>query len=545
MEKRIETIALLNALKHGGKAQTGSVLGAVFAEYPSLKEQAQKWNTQVQEIVKKVNSIPFEEQKRLLEKREPGILEEKKKKKERDLPQLPNVKGNVVTRMAPEPSKYPHFGHALTFLINYLYAKKYHGRCILRIDDTNPEKAKKEYYQALDDALRWLEITPDKKVVASEQMDEFYRYAGKLIDKEAAYVCFCEQEKMRQYRMKSMLCEHREQTVKKNVEEWSNMLNRKYQPGEATLRLRGDMDSTNAVMRDPVLFRVCTIPHPIQKTKYIVWPMYDFESAIGEELCNVTHILRSIEFGTMRTELQNYIKETLGLPRQEVVQYGRFSITGAETHGRVIREKIMKGEVAGWDDPRLVTLASLRRRGIVPETFRELVYDVGLSPTETRLDWSAIAATNRKIIDPTTPRFFFVKDPKKIKIKQTPKEAVVPNHPENKTLGQRKIVLGEEFYIQDQLKKGKVYRLMHLFNFKDNICISQEYDPKLKAKIIHGVPVNGAIDVEVLMDDGTVIKGKGEKALKDLEDGTTVQFERLFFCKLENKEKMLFVYTHD
>lgn len=545
MDKEIEKFTLFNAVKFNGKANPGAVLGHLFAEDPELKNKAKELSQKVQEIVKKVNALSLQEQRKNLEKIAPELLEEKKEKKKRELPELPNVHGLVVTRMPPEPSKYLHLGHAMSFLINYMYAKKYHGKCVLRLDDTNPEKAKKEYYDSIYEDFLWLRIAPDKTVIASQEMDTFYKYAMELIEKERAYVCFCNKEKVSEYRTHAKICEHRTHQVHKNKEEWQAMLDRKYKPGEATLRLVGEIDSGNATMRDPILFRMIKAEHAITKDKYYVWPTYDFETVIGEEITGVTHILRSIEFGTMRVELQDYIKDILGFRKQDVLQYGRISVNGFETQGRVIREKIEKGEVSGWDDPRLMTLKALKRRGIVPETFYELTLEVGLSPTATNLDWSQVAAINRKIIDPTTKRYFFVKDPKKIHIENMLKQVQAPLHPEHKDMGFKTIHFDEEFYIQDSLEKGKIYRFMHLFNFKDNKFISQEYDPALKAKIIHCVPVKDAVNVHILMADGSTVTGKAEAAIKDLKEGEIVQFERQFFCRLDNKEKMLFVYTHD
>ncbi len=545
MEKEIEKLALHNAIKYEGKANPGAVLGHLFGENPKLKEKATEISQKVQAFVKQVNAMSLDDQIARLKKIAPELLEEKKAKKKKELPSLPNVHGTVVTRIPPEPSKYPHFGHALSFLLNYLYAKKYNGKCILRIDDTNPEKAKKEYYDALYDALLWLRISPDDTIIASKEMETFYQYAEQLIEKEVAYVCFCDRETMSHHRTKSMICDHREQSVSHTMDEWKKMLAGKYKPGEATLRLRGDMDAANAVMRDPVLFRVSTASHPLVKDKYKVWPMYDFESAVAEEMCGVTHILRSIEFGTMRIELQDYIKKILGLKKQEVVQYGRFSIQGYETQGRVIREMIEKNEVQGWDDPRLATIMALRRRGIVPDTFYELCVEVGLSTTATNLDWSVVASVNRRLIDPTTRRFFFVRNPKKVHIEHRLRDVDVPNHPENKELGTRKMRLGHNFYVQDDIDPLKVYRFMHLFNFIGEKFLSEEYDASIGAKIIHAVPVDDAIDVKVLMADGSILEGKGEAALAELNEGDIVQFERQFFCRLDNRENMLFVYAHD
>lgn len=543
MKKEARILALQNAVKYDGKANVGAVIGALLGKHPDFKDKIKELSKDVQAVVKEVNALSSDEQHAELKKLAPET-EEKKEKKKRELPELPNVHGKVVTRIPPEPSKYPHLGHALSFLINYLYAKKYQGKCILRIDDTNPEKAKKEYYDALDDALAWLGIKPNKTIIASKEMETFYKYIEVLIKNEHAYACFCDKDTVSEYRTKAMVCEHRRQTVEKNFDIWKDMLAGKYKAGEVVLRLAGEIDATNATMRDPVLFRIVTTAHPITKKKYIVWPMYDFETVVGEEIAGVTHILRSNEFGLMRVELQNYIKDLLGFTKQDVIQYGRFNVIGAETQGRVIREMIEKNEVTGWDDPRLVTVMALRRRGIVPETFYELALEVGLSSTVTNLDWSMVAAINRKIIDPVTKRYFFIKDPRKITIHHPLKTVDVPLHPENKKLGKKHVTLGDTFYVSDPIEKGRVYRFMHMFNFKNETFLSEEYDHTLGAKIIHAVPAHNAVDVHVLMNDGTIIKGKGEKALEDIKEGEIVQFERAFFCRLDDKKKKLFVYAH-
>lgn len=545
MDKTIEKFALANAVKFKGKANPGSIMGMLFQEDPNLKKKAKEVSKKVQEVIKKVNVMSLEEQETKLKKVAPELLEEKKEKKKKELPELKNVKGTVVTRIPPEPSKHLHFGHAMSFLINYMYAQKYKGKCVLRFDDTNPEKTQKEYFASIEEDLKWLGIKVDKTVIASEHMELFYELAEKLIKNAEAYVCSCDREMMGRYREEAKICDHREISVRDNLEKWKEMLEGKYNPGEIVLRLKGSMDSPNAVMRDPVIFRISKAKHDLQGSKYKVWPMYDFESAVAEDLTGVTHIFRSNEFGKMRIELQDYIKDLLGLSKQEAIQYGRISIKDKVTSGRQIREMIEKGEVDGWDDPRLVTVKSLRRRGIRPETFQEVFLEAGLSSTETNIDWSVIASINRKLIDHDTKRFFFVQDPKKVKVKHDLKSVKVPNHPSNEKMGKRTLQLGEEFYVQDKIAKANVYRFMHIFNFKEGKFVSEEYDQELKAKIVHAVPVNDAIDVKVLMDDGSVVKGKGEKALSSLKEGEVIQFERFAFCRLDNKKEMLFVYTHD
>ena len=544
MDKTIEKFALANAVKFKGKANPGSIMGMLFKEDPNLKKKAKEVSKKVQVIVKKVNSMSLEEQVDRLKKLAPELLEDKKEKKKKGLPEL-KVKGKIVTRIPPEPSKHLHFGHAMSFLINYMYAQKYKGKCVLRFDDTNPEKVKKEYINSIEDDLKWLGIKVDNKIVASEHMELFYKLAKKLIKNGDSYVCSCDRGTMKQYREEEKICDHREISVRDNLEMWKEMLDGKYKPGEVVLRLKGAMDSPNATMRDPVIFRISKAKHDLQGKKYKVWPMYDFESAVAEDLTRVTHIFRSNEFGKMRIELQDYMKDLLGLKKQETLQYGRISIKDKIASGRQIREMIEKVKVSGWDDPRLVTVKSLRRRGISPETFQEVFLEAGMSNTETNLDWSVVASINRKLIDGETKRFFFVKDPKKVKVKHDLKNVKVPNHPSNEKMGKRSLTLSEEFYVQDKIAKGKKYRFMHMFNFKDGKFVSEEYDQKLKAKIVHAVPVKDAIDVKVLMDDGSLIKGKGEKALGSLKEGEVVQFERFAFCRLDNKKEMLFVFTHD
>ncbi|MFH1971973.1 MAG: glutamate--tRNA ligase [archaeon] len=540
MDKEIRKLAIQNAYKFNGKANPGAIIGGLIAKNPKVKEDMKNISKKVNQIVNEVNSMKLEEinseYKRL------GIKEVKHERRH-DLPEL-KFKGKIVTRIPPEPSKYLHVGHALSFLINYMYAQKYKGDCILRFDDTNPEKSKKEYYDSIKKDLKWLGIKYDKEIIASNDMEKFYKYAEQLIKKDNAYVCFCSPEKTRENRENRSICEHHIFNTEKNLREWKNMLEGKYKEGEVTLRLRGDMTSLNAVMRDPILFRISQEKHPIQGKKYKVWPMYDFETAIEENLCGITHVFRDNGFGNMRIELQNYIKDKLGLKKQEIKQYGRFNIVGAETQGRVIRELIEKKKVEGWDDPRLATLMAVRRRGFIPETFYELVYEVGLSPTPTNLNWTRLSSINRKLIDNDTKRFFFIEKPIKVKIEHNLKEVELPNHPDNKKLGNRKLKLTKDFYIGEKLTK-KPYRFMNLFNFQENKFISKEHDPNIKASIIDWIPVNESVDVKILMDTGKWIKGKADSGIKTLKQGEIIQFQRKFFARLDNKQKLEFIYTHE
>lgn len=550
--------ALQNAVYFKGKAQVGAVMGKVLSEEPKLKKDAQKLSKNIQEVVKKVNKLSLAEQRKQLEKLDPALLEKKKGEERKELLALKGAQmGKVVTRLPPEPSKYNHVGHALSFLINYMYAKKYKGKCILRFEDTNPLTSKQEYVDAMkEDVLEYLHIKPNKIVFASDELPKLYKYAEQLIKAGKAYICNCKPKKMQELRHEGETCVCHDKGQDFNMQTWKKMLNREFKEGEFVLRLKGDICADNHCMRDPVIFRIVYDEHYRQKKKYCVWPLYDFENAILDSLNGVTHILRSSEFGYMRIELQNYIKDLLGLKKQIAIHYGRMNIIGATTKGREIRKLIEEKSVMGWDDPRLVTLRAMKRRGIDYRTFYEMVYKVGLSLTPTNIDWRVIASANRKIIDKEVNRYFFVLAPKLVTIKGAPEQNVsLELHPDFPKRGLRKFKTKDKFYLArddyDSLKQRKLYRLMECLNFvkKDKLEFdSLEYE-KYREKgerIFHWLPKQGNVNVEVVMPDSKCVSGLGEPLMKKLKVGEVIQAERFGFMRLDSKEKdkLVFWYTH-
>ncbi|MGB9748774.1 MAG: glutamate--tRNA ligase [Candidatus Woesearchaeota archaeon] len=563
LKESILKFSLQNALMHSGKADPKSVLGKVLAENNELRDKAKEVLEFCEEIVKDVNRLDLEKQREKLKELSPELLEEKKRKKE--LPELPNAEfGKVVTRIPPEPSKYNHIGHALSFLINYLYSKKYNGKCVLRFEDTNPKTSRQEYVDAMkEDVLEYLDIRPDRIVFVSDDMERFYELAEKLILREEAYVCFCQREKMQDLRKKGIECECRKKNAEQNLKEWKNMLNRKYKEGECSLRLKINMNASNYVMRDPVIFRIVYEPHYRQGEKYCVYPVYDFENAVEEEFCGVTHILRSSEFGKMRVELQDYIKDLFNFRKQTVVQYGRFNVAGAVTQGRIIRQMIEEKKVIGWDDPSLVTLRALRRRGIQRETYYELAKTVGLSPTQTNIEWSVISAINRKILDPIAKRFFFIENPVSISIKNAPKQDInIKLHPEHPEYGFRHFRTSDEFYIEkkdfEDLREGELCRLMECLNFRKrkDALVFDSSDVKVfkeeGKKIIHWLPKDEKqlVKARILTPEHNYINGIAESNVKNIKIGDVVQFERFGFCRLDeiikekNEDVFVFWFTH-
>ena len=549
----IKKHALHNALSFNGKASVGAVIGKLIAEMPDIKPRIKEITKTIQKVVSEINSMHYGEQKKELEKIAPELLE-KKEKKEKDLPDLPNVQGSITTRMPPEPSKYLHIGHALSFLINYVYAKKYNGKCILRFEDTNPEKSKQEYVDSIKQDIDYLGINSDKEIFVSDDMELFYEMAEQLIRQNKAYVCFCPKEKISKLRQKAEECECRNNTAEQNISYWKEMLNNKYDEGKAVLRLKISMSHKNYAMRDPIIMRISKAEHYRHKSKYVVWPLYDFENAIEDSLCEITHVLRSNEFGKMRIELQDYIKSILGLKKQTIVQYGRFNIHGAITQGREIREKIENGQYIGWDDPRLVTLKALRRRGFVKEMFYELVKQVGLSKSPTNIDFTILSSINRKIVDNKVDRYFFIKDPVKITIKNAPKQNIELDLNPNKKNKGRKFSTSQEFFIEKQDYDGfvdnEIIRLMDCLNFRKTGSsfefISLDYfDFKGKGKkIIHWLPAQSTISISIRMPDNSIITGLAEQNIENIAQDQLIQFERFGFCKLDNREKKEFWFTH-
>jgi glutamyl-tRNA synthetase len=565
----IKQLALENALKFKGKANPKALIGHILQRYPDAKKDMKKTMLLINQEIEKINSLTLDEQQDELLLLNPHYFEQQqeaknqRKEQRSSLPELPNaIPGNVTMRIPPEPSKYNHLGHAMSFLINYLYAKKYEGKAILRFDDTNPEKSSQEFVDAVfEDIVNFLEIKPDHIKYASDNMDLYYTYAEELINKHLAYVCSCSQEDIKTKRRSGEDCPHKKQSVETNNHLWGKMKQGTLKEGSHVLRLNIDMRHKNAVMRDPIIYRLSYHPHYKTKNNYNVWPMYDFESAIEEGLCKVSHVLRSNEFD-QRIELQNYIATIFNFPLVTYKHYGRYNVIGATTQGREIRALIETGEYIGWDDPRLVTIRALRRRGILKESFYELAQSIGLSKTQTNLDFSTIAAINRSILDKNAKRLFAVRKPVKIKIQNIPdslKEFQLAYHPEQ-TKGTRTLAVTKEYYIEqsdhedipingyvrfkDAMNLQKINETTYTFV---NQTHAEFIQLSAKGPIIHFIPVSGDEQkVFVLLPDTSLQELICEPNIKYINQGEVIQFERWAFCRLDKKtsQELIFWFTH-
>jgi glutamyl-tRNA synthetase len=542
-KKEIKRYVLDNAINYGGKANFKAVTGHLIGKYPEVKEDMGKFIRELQDIVKKVNSMSLEDQKKELEK-SGAVL--KAPKKEAGLFDFLNVKKGekIITAFPPGPEKYPHIGHAKALFLNYLLAKEYGGKFYLRFEDTNPELVENKYYKIMLDNFKWLGVKWDKLQYASDHMELYYKLGEKLIRENQAYVCYCKGDSMKKNRRKGVPCECRNVDSSQNLRNWLDFFKAKAR--SCIVRLKGDMTHKNAMLRDPALFRIITKSHPRTKKKYRVWPTYDFQNSIMDGYFGVTHRLRGKEFEPM-SELQKYLQKLLGLTVTQTFEFARFNMKGIVSSGRIIRDKIKKRQLTGWDDPRLTTIVALRRRGFLPEAIKNFVVGTGISKSEGTLTWDDLFVKSRKLMDDTANRYFFVENPKKIKIEGIKNKTVkIPLHPSHDR-GERILKTKKEFYVSDKISKNKNYRFMHLFNFKNGKYISEALDKNLKAQLIHWLPVSKDLaKVRVLMDDNKYISGLAESAVKKLKVGDIVQFERMFFARLDkkSKDKLDFIYTH-
>lgn len=549
--------ALKNAVEHGGKASVGAVMGKVLVERPDLKEKAKEIIPVIKKAVEDVNALPLARQKEEMENYDYSPLRKREKK---GLPELPNVRGKVVTRFSPEPGGYIHLGNLRSALVSYLYAEKYGGQFILRFEDTNPAKPKLPYYDAIREDLRAVGIEWDKEVIESDRMDIYYGYARKLIESGGGYVCTCSAEEMRRKRAEKEGCIHRNNAVEENLELWDSMLEGSFGEGEAVLRLKIDPSHPNPALRDPVLFRIVTsVPHPRTGYRYHVYPLYNFACAVEDGL-GVTHVLRGKEHQA-NGEIQRVIQRILGLATPEYVHFGRINVEDKDSSvpmgKRYIRQALREGIIEGWGDVRVPTVRSLLNRGILPETLREFIEEIGPKKSDIHVDMEHIYGINRKKLDERAKRYFFVEEPVELIVEGAPEvEARLPYHPNHLDYGERVYRFREgehRVYIskKDLPEPGEEVRLMSLYNIRveeTGETVKARYaGDELRGKKIQWVPVIAdAIDAEVLHPSGRKMLGVIEWYAQELREGDIVQLERVCFARVRSNqgEKITFYWAH-
>lgn len=383
------------------------------------------------------------------------------------------VYDHVQTRFPPEPNGYLHIGHAKAICIDFSTAEKYGGVCNLRLDDTNPQKEDTEYIDAIKEDIEWLGFKWEKCLYASSYFDFLYECALILIDKGLAYVDDLTADQMREYR--GTLTEpgkespYRNRSIEENRELFRRMTEGEFKNGEKVLRAKIDMASPNLNMRDPVIYRISHVSHHQTGDKWCVYPMYDFAHPLSDAREGVTHSLCSLEFENHRP-LYNWFIEKTGLfknpPRQ--IEFARLNINYCITSKRKLLEMVNEGIVSGWDDPRMITLCGMRRRGYPAAAIRDFINRIGVSKADSTVDYGLIEACVRDNLNANAPRAMAVLRPLKVVIDNYPdgklEELEVEIHPDHPEMGKRKVIFSKEIFVeQDDFMAEPVKKYFRLF----------------------------------------------------------------------------------
>lgn len=460
------------------------------------------------------------------------------------------VYDTVHTRFPPEPNGYLHIGHAKSILLNYGLAQKYHGKFNMRFDDTNPTKEKVEFVESIKEDIEWLGADwEDRLYFASDYFEQMYEGAVKLIEKGKAYVDDLSAEQIREYRgtLKEPGKEspYRNRSVEENLSLFQAMKEGRYADGEKVLRAKIDMASPNMNMRDPVIYRVAHMEHHNTGDKWCIYPMYDFAHPIEDAIEGITHSICTLEFEDHRP-LYDWVVHELEYPQPpKQIEFAKLYLTNVVTGKRYIKKLVEEGIVDGWDDPRLVSIAALRRRGFTPESIKLFVDLCGVSKANSSVDYAMLEYCIREDLKMKRSRMMAVLDPIKLVIDNYPEDQIeyldVENNLENESLGHRKVAFGRELYIEREdfmenppkkyfrLFPGNEVRLMHAYFVKCESFVKDEdgnvtevhctYDPETKCgtgftgrKVkgtIHWVSAKEAKEAKVRLYENIIDEEKG------------------------------------
>lgn len=364
--------------------------------------------------------------------------------------------GNVYTRFPPEPNGYLHIGHAKSICLNFTTAEKYDGKCNLRYDDTNPVKEDVEYVDSIEEDIKWLGFTWEKRLWASDYFPKMYEAAETLIEMGKAYVCDLSADEIRAYR--GTLTEpgkespYRNRSIEENLQLFREMRDGKYRDGEKVLRAKIDMASPNLNMRDPVIYRIAHVSHHNTGDKWCIYPMYDFAHPIEDAIEGITHSICTLEFEDHRP-LYDWILDTLGWwdPRPKQIEFARLNLTNTVMSKRLLRGLVEDGTVDGWDDPRMPTIAGLRRRGYTPAAIRDFCERIGVSKANSTVEMSLLEHCVREDLQNKVPSKNVIFDPVKVVITNYPEDMTEEMELENNRnvpeMGTRKIPFGRELYV--------------------------------------------------------------------------------------------------
>lgn len=561
LELEVRKVVLDNAVKYEGKPSAKSVMNSLLGSRADLRPRAGEVKKLVEQIVNEVTKMSLEEQITELKQIAPELLETPdvvEPSQDKEPPELPNADkwSKIVMRLAPFPSGPLHVGNSRMVILNDYYVKRYKGELILVFDDTigSAEKVvEPEAFDLIPESLDYLDTKIHKTVYKSDRLELFYEYAIDLIKKEEAYVCDCDANIWRtEHKIKGIACVCQSLSAEDNLARWEKMLDGTYPERAAAVRLKTGMTDPDPAMRDHVILRISETEHPRVGTKYRVWPLLEYSWGIDDHELGISHIVRGKDL-VKEGKIEQHIWRIYGWQEPELLYYGRLKFDDAKLSKSKSRVEVQQGTYTGWDDPRTWSMQSLERRGIDQQALRKVMLDLGLSVVDISISMKSVYSENRKLRDADTPRAFFVKDPLWATTSNVPSElsiAEVPVHPDFPKQGVRKIplsvsdgsgVVGISQTDYSGMKKGSLVRLKDYANFTiedlkplELKLHSLEVDEirKVGGSIIHWIPKEDSVPVELTMIDGSVETGFGESGISDLKEGTFLQFERVGFARI-------------
>ena len=542
-EETVLKIALRNAYLHEGKADFKSVINHIMGEFPDARRSGKEVSSIVANIVKMINEMPPSDVSKKALDLMPDLLIKEKKVQEHHLPDLERVEGEVYMRLAPSPSGPLHIGHSRMAILNDEYVKRYGGKLFLRIEDTNPANIDLDAYEMIPHDLEWLDVRIHEIIVQSRRMDLYYKEARKLIANGHMYICECEQKRFKELKLQSMPCPHRNRSPEENLEKFDRMLNGGFKHGEVSAVVKTDLNHPNPSIRDWIAFRVKEETHPLTGKTFFAYPMMNFSVAVDDHYLNLTHVIRGKDH-LNNTEKQSYIFNYNEWKKPVYYHYGMVRIPGAMLKTSLMKKGIREGKYSGWDDIRLFTLRSMRKRGYRQDAIRKYWVNSGMREIDSEFSWEIFNSINRDMIDGSAKRLWFVPGPRKVKILgDIHLKSSAPFHPGNPSLGQRIYDLGTEpdIYITsndwNSLNEGEKFRLKDLCNVikkGENLAYSDNsHDSIRNMKIIHWAP-DGSHDFTVERPDGNNDSGRIEPLVSEVTGIS--QFERYGYVNISNNK---------
>jgi glutamyl-tRNA synthetase len=546
LEDLLYIYALQNAVKHESAPKSGTVIGTVLGKHPEFRSRARELGPIAGKVIAEVAAMTPAERKSRLEELAPELLAELTETHEhiRELPALEGAENGVVMRFAPNPSGPLHLGHARASILNDYYVKRYGGRYVLRIEDTDPKRVDPEAYDMVREDVEWLGLGITDIVYQSDRLDIYYDLCRKLIELGGAYVCVCEPERFRELKLKGKACPCREQTVEENLELWQRMLDGEFYEGDVTVRVKTDLTHPDPAIRDYSAMRIVSSP-PHPRVDATVFPLMNFSVAVDDHLLGITHVIRGKDH-IANTRRQRYIFDYFGWKPPVYRHYGRMGISGVVLSTSGMREGIKSGLYTGWDDIHLGTLRAIARRGIEPEAVRNAMVDIGIGETDISFSWENLYSRNKELVDPKANRYFFVPDPIEVTVEGAPRhEAHALLHPNDPSRGVRTLVTeGRVLLPRADIAGKSMVRLKDLYNIRiawdgDTPRVSYAGDSleearSEKAPIIQWLPADAKLPCTLLRQEGS-LEGFCEPRVAEEAD-RVVQFERIGFARIDSVE---------